>query len=113
MKPQQEELLRRLALNDEAAAAAVLGMDLGAAQGSSLDARTIALARLAALVAVQAPRTSVHWAVDSAFALGVREEEVVDVLRAVAPIVGLARVTSAAPGLALAMGYDVDGLELS
>jgi hypothetical protein len=33
---------------------------------------------------------------------------VVDTLTAVAPSVGLARVVSAAPGLALALGYDID-----
>ena len=35
-------------------------------------------------------------------------QEIVGVLIAVAPTVGLARVVSAAPELALAIGYDVD-----
>jgi alkylhydroperoxidase/carboxymuconolactone decarboxylase family protein YurZ len=104
----QQELLRRLALNDEAAAAASLQTVLAAAGDSSLDARTFALARVAALIAVESPRASVRWAVDSALAAGADDEEIVDVLRAVAPIIGLARVTSAAPGLALALGYDLD-----
>jgi hypothetical protein len=42
-----------------------------------------------------------------AIAAGATEEDVVDVLIAVAPIVGLARVTRAAPEVALALGYDV------
>ena len=41
-------------------------------------------------------------------AQGATEEEIIDVLLAVAPVVGLARLTSAAPELALALGYDVD-----
>ena len=42
-----------------------------------------------------------------AISLGATEEQIIDVLLAVAPVVGLARVTSAAPELALALGYDV------
>ena len=41
-------------------------------------------------------------------AAGASVDEVVGSLIAVAPIVGLARVVSAAPVLALAIGYDVD-----
>ena len=46
--------------------------------------------------------------VDTAIAAGATAEEMVDTLTAVAPTVGLARVVSAAPGLALALGYDID-----
>jgi hypothetical protein len=51
---------------------------------------------------------SYQWAVDAALAGGASEADIVDVLTAVAPILGLARVASAAPELALALGYDVD-----
>jgi hypothetical protein len=39
---------------------------------------------------------------------GATFDEIVGCLIAVAPVVGLARVVSAAPELALALGYDVD-----
>jgi alkylhydroperoxidase/carboxymuconolactone decarboxylase family protein YurZ len=44
-------------------------------------------------------------------AAGASDDDIVDVLTAVAPIVGLARTTAAAPALALALGYDVTGTE--
>ena len=69
-----------------------------------------ALARVAALIAAEASLASYQWAIDAAIAAGATEEDILDVLLAVAPVVGLARVTSAAPELALALGYDVDGL---
>lgn len=39
---------------------------------------------------------------------GATVEEIVGVLIAVAPTVGVARIVSAAPELALAVGYDID-----
>ena len=81
---------------------------IGASAGSSLDAPTFALARVAALIATEAALASYQWAVESALAAGASVREIVDVLVAVAPVVGLARVTSAAPELALALGYDVE-----
>jgi 4-carboxymuconolactone decarboxylase len=46
--------------------------------------------------------------IDQALAAGVEIDEVVATLVAVGPVVGLARVVSAAPELALALGYDLD-----
>ena len=48
---------------------------------------------------------------DRAIEAGATEEEIVGVLVAVAPAVGLARVVSTAPRLALAIGYDIDADE--
>jgi 4-carboxymuconolactone decarboxylase len=73
-----------------------------------LDVRTAALARLAALVALRAAPASYRTCVDVALASGASVDDVVGTLKAVARTVGLARVVSAAPGLALAAGYDVD-----
>jgi alkylhydroperoxidase/carboxymuconolactone decarboxylase family protein YurZ len=41
-------------------------------------------------------------------AAGVTADEIVGALIVVAPLVGLARVTSAAPAIAAALGYDLD-----
>jgi alkylhydroperoxidase family enzyme len=104
----QQELLRRLALSDEAVVAASLKTTLAAPDESSLAAETLALARVAALVTVDSPHACIHWAIDAALAAGAGERQIVDVLVAVAPIIGLARVRSAAPELALVLGYDLD-----
>ncbi len=103
-----KDRLRRLALNDDQFVQAVLGMDLASVEMSGLDAKTHALVRLGALLAVDAAPSSYHGSVEAAFAAGANVDEVVGTVIAIAPSVGLARVVSAAPELALALGYDVD-----
>ena len=66
------------------------------------------LACLAALVAMHAGPTSYQRCVDRALAAGASVDDVIDTLKVVAPTVGLARVVSAVPSLALALGYDID-----
>jgi len=99
-----EEQLRRLSLNDDCAVRAAMGDD---ARASVLDAKTIALVRLAALLSIGATTASCRAAVDNAHAAGATDEELVGVLVAVAPAVGGARLVAAAPTLALAIDYDV------
>jgi alkylhydroperoxidase/carboxymuconolactone decarboxylase family protein YurZ len=109
-----KETLRRLALNDERFVESVLGMELDTADASSLDPKTHALVRLAASVAGDAATCSYQSNVDLAMAAGASVDEIVGILIAVAPAVGLTRVVAAAPALALALGYDVDAaLEMS
>jgi len=103
-----KDTLRSLALNDEQFVASVLGMGHDTIDASSLDPKTHALIRLAASLAVDAAPSSYQSIVQAAQATGATVEELVGCLIAVAPIVGLARVVSAAPELALALGYDVD-----
>jgi 4-carboxymuconolactone decarboxylase len=101
-----EQLLRRLALNDENAVDLVLaggsGADLNPAMASKVDL----LVRLGALVALGAATASLRRTVELARGAGATEDELVGVLVAVAPTVGLARVVAAAPKLAIAIGYD-------
>jgi 4-carboxymuconolactone decarboxylase len=104
-----EELLRRLALNDEKVVRSAVGADsrsLGG--GADLDAKTNALVRLAALLSIGAATSSCRAAVELARASGATDAEIVGVLVAVAPAVGGARVVGAAPRLALAIDYDVE-----
>jgi alkylhydroperoxidase/carboxymuconolactone decarboxylase family protein YurZ len=103
--PEEEELLRRLAMHDEAA---VLSAVLGGSGLEGLDRKTCMLVRLAALISVESSVASYQSVIEIAIAQGATEEEIIDVLLAVAPVVGSARLTSAAPQLALALGYDVD-----
>jgi alkylhydroperoxidase/carboxymuconolactone decarboxylase family protein YurZ len=103
----REDLLRRLALNDERAVETVLHLRVsGPMTGSTLDAKTHALVRLAGVIATGATPASFEWAVATAISTGATDDEVADVLVAIAPVVGLGRVNSAAPDVALALGFD-------
>jgi hypothetical protein len=63
-----EETLSNIAANDERFVEEVLSMHLKNLETSGLDARTHALARLGALVALDAAPASYHWTVGTAFA---------------------------------------------
>ena len=102
-----DELLRRLALNDENAVRAATG----GPSDDALDAKTTALVRLAALLSIGAPAISCRTTVETARAAGASEEEIVGVLVAIGPAVGAARLVDAAPRLALAADYHVEGLD--
>jgi alkylhydroperoxidase/carboxymuconolactone decarboxylase family protein YurZ len=102
-----ERLLRRLALNDEESVGMVLSNDAELAGGPVLRPKVDLLVRLGALVAVGAATASLRRTVQLALAAGATESEIVGVLVAVAPTVGLARVVATAPKLADAIGYDV------
>jgi 4-carboxymuconolactone decarboxylase len=110
VRPEHAELLRRLALNDEAATEATLGTVLCDRGVSGLDARTHALVRVAALIAAESAQASHSWAVDAALAAGASDDDIVDVA-AVAPIVGLARLSTAVPQLAVALDVADDPTE--
>jgi 4-carboxymuconolactone decarboxylase len=79
---------------------------------SSLDGQSLMLARLAALVAVDAPPASYLLNLGPAGETGVDAEQVRGVLAAVAPIVGTARVASAAGNIARALGFAAELAEL-
>ncbi len=106
-----ERLLRRLAVNDEESVGMVLSHQPELAGTAVLRPKVDLLVRLGALVALGAATSSLRAAVDRALDAGATEAEIVGVLIAVAPAVGVARVVSAAPRLALAMGYDIDADE--
>jgi alkylhydroperoxidase/carboxymuconolactone decarboxylase family protein YurZ len=103
----QLELLRRLALNDEAAVRHLMSGHAGAL--ARLDDKTSALVIVAGLVSLAACETSLQTAVDTAHAAGAEDAEIIDVLRTVAPLVGTSRVRATAPRLALALGYELGG----
>ena len=99
--------LRRLALRDDRFIDAVLGEECAHAKLAGIDPRSHALLRIAALIAVDAAPPSYMNAVEAGLDAGATYDEIVGTLMAVMPIVGVARVVSAAPNLALALGYDV------
>ena len=109
MDQRNAELLRRLAINDERALDSVLRMSDDEALATVLSPATQALVRLAAVVAQHPTPESLHWAVAVAQAAGATDDDVVETLVAVAPVIGLARVHWAVPELAAALDCQVDG----
>ena len=74
-------------------------MTADSTNASSLDQRTIALVRIAALVAIQASRAAYELALSGGPAPS--DRDVSGVLIAIAPVVGTARITSATDRLNL------------
>jgi 4-carboxymuconolactone decarboxylase len=99
--------LRRLALRDDRYIESLLADERGSAVLSGMEPRSHALVRVGALIAMDAAPPSYMSAVEAAGEAGVTHEEIVGALIAVLPVVGVARVVSAAPNLGLAIGYDV------
>jgi alkylhydroperoxidase/carboxymuconolactone decarboxylase family protein YurZ len=79
---------------------------------SGLDANQLMAARLAALVAVDAPVSSYLMHLGPAVDAGVTGEQVQNTLVAIAPIVGTPRVASAAAKITEALGIVVIALEV-
>jgi 4-carboxymuconolactone decarboxylase len=106
--------LRRLAVRDDRYIEALLQDDDANATLAGLDQSSYTLARIAALVASNAPPAAYMNSVEAARGAGLSNDEIVGVLIAVLPLVGIARVVSAAPNLGLAVGYDVaEALEVA
>jgi AhpD family alkylhydroperoxidase len=101
-----QETLRRLAIFDEEFAGAGLAPSL--AETSALDAKTVALLQVAVSVAIGSSTVCLEWSTARALAAGATKDEIADVLLAIAPMAGLGRVVSAAPGVATALEYDID-----
>jgi 4-carboxymuconolactone decarboxylase len=102
-----EELLRRLALNDEKALGMVLTRPISDRR-TDLSSKVEILVRLAALLAVGAATPSLREAVGQASAAGATTNEIVGVLVSVGPTIGLASLVVSAPRLAMAIGYDLE-----
>ena len=102
-----QETLRRLAMIDEGFVQDEAGLGLGPVHTSALDPRTAALLQLAVSVAIGAPAVCLQWSAARAMAAGATDDEIADVLLAIAPVTGLGRVVCAAPEVATALGYDV------
>jgi|SRR5947209_1320632 len=103
-----EDLLRRLAFNDEKALSKVLAGRLGNSGETQLSPHVEILVRLAALLAIGAATPLLRETVAQAMAEGVTTSEIVGVLVAVGPAVGLAGLVATAPRLASAIGYDLE-----
>jgi 4-carboxymuconolactone decarboxylase len=106
-KPRFKETLRRLAMIDEGFVEDQAGFGLGLTGTPALDPKTAALLQIAASVAIGSPAVCLQWCAGRALAAGASEDEIADVLLAIAPVAGLGRVVCAAPDMATGLGYDV------
>jgi 4-carboxymuconolactone decarboxylase len=103
-----EDLLRRIALNDEKVVGNVMtgwaDTDSHTELGSTVDL----LVRLGALLAVGAAAPSLREVVEKALAAGVTTDEIVGVLVCVGPTIGVASMVASASKLAVVIGYDLE-----
>lgn len=103
-----EDLLRRVALNDENVLGNVMTRRVGANSGTELDSRVELLVRLGALLALEAAAPSLRDVVEKASAAGVTTNEIVGVLVCVGPTIGVASMVASASRLAAVIGYDLE-----
>ena len=102
-----QENLRRLAMIDDGFIEGQARLGLALDTASALDPKTAALLQLGASVAAGSPGVCLEWSTTRALAAGASEDEIADVLLAIAPVTGLGRIVAAAPEVATALGYDI------
>ena len=64
-------------------------------------------------MAIGSPPVCLEWGTTRALAAGATDDEITGVLLAIAPVAGLGRVNGAVPGVAAALGYDVEAALMS
>ena len=102
-----QDTLAGISAGDMSVLETAVGIREVAMEGTGLDSRTFALVKVAALIAMDAPPVSYAWQVANALDDGASPEDILGVLRAVAPQVGGPRVMAAAPEIMLALGLSL------
>jgi 4-carboxymuconolactone decarboxylase len=102
--PDTHQMLLGISVGDLDILEAGIGLRELSREGTGLDARTFALVKIAALIALDAPPASYAWQIGNAIEDGASPEDILGVLRAVAPQVGLPKVIAAAPEIVLGLG---------
>lgn len=102
--PETEQTLRGLSAGDVDVLESAIGLREVQREAAGLDPRTFALVKIASLIALDAPPASYAWQIGNALEDGATPEDILGVLRAVAPQVGGPRVMAAAPEVMLALG---------
>jgi alkylhydroperoxidase/carboxymuconolactone decarboxylase family protein YurZ len=82
-------------------------MTAASIERSQLDAKTLMLVRIAALASVDAPPISYVMNIGAAGEVGVEAGDVQQVLIGIAPVIGTARVASAAGNMVRALGFAI------
>jgi 4-carboxymuconolactone decarboxylase len=101
------QTLTGIAIGDVDVLDAAIGLRELSRESTGLDPRTFALVKIAALIALDAPPASYGWQIGNALADGASPEDILGVLRAVAPQVGGPKVIAAAPEIMLGLGLDL------
>ena len=99
-----QEAFAGLAVGRAETLESALGLHESPTHATGLDARTYALVKIAALIALDAPPAAYAWHISDAIGAGVSAEEILGVLKAIAPQVGGPRVIAAAPEIMLSLG---------
>jgi 4-carboxymuconolactone decarboxylase len=103
-----EDTLRGVSVGDAPLLERLLKMQLDNLEASGLDPRSYAMVKLATLIAVDAPPASYVAQLAFAREAGVSTDEVIGVLIAAAPQVGIPKVVAAAPEIMLALDLPLD-----
>ncbi|MEU0808187.1 carboxymuconolactone decarboxylase family protein [Streptomyces sp. NPDC005970] len=85
----------------------IAAMTIDSIERCGLDERMLILTRIAALVAMDAPPISYLAHIDPAVKADLTAEQLQDVLVAIAPVVGTARVMAAAGHITKALGFAI------
>jgi hypothetical protein len=86
----------------------IANMTAASIAASSLDARTLMVARIAALVAIGAPPASYMMNLGAASDMDIDADQVRGILTAIAPIVGTARIVAATGNIVRALGFAIE-----
>jgi alkylhydroperoxidase/carboxymuconolactone decarboxylase family protein YurZ len=103
-----EQTLRGVSMGDAPLLERLLAMQLDNLEVSGLDPRTYSLVKIATLIAIDAPPASYVAQVAFAAEAGVTADEIIGVLVAAAPQVGIPKVVAAAPEIMLALDLSLD-----
>jgi len=98
-----EDTLSKIALRDEAY---IYSLSRYGSEGAELDQRTCELIKLGVLIGIEGALPSYVATVQAAQAAGASDAEIVDAVVAVIASAGIVRTSSAAPKVALALGYE-------
>jgi 4-carboxymuconolactone decarboxylase len=99
--------LSGLAMGDVEVLGEALELREAARESSGLDPRSFALVKIAALIALDSPPASYLWQISNAIDAGASPQDILGVLKAVAPQVGGPKAISAAPEIMVALGLSL------
>ncbi len=101
------DMLMSLALGESGLLGEAMEMREQLRADSTLEPKTFALVKIAALVALDAPPASFLFQVRAALDSGATAREILGVLTAIAPQTGMPRVVAAAPEIMIALGLEL------
>jgi alkylhydroperoxidase/carboxymuconolactone decarboxylase family protein YurZ len=101
------ETLSGIAIGDTDILETAVGLREFGREATGLEGRAYSLVKIAALIALDAPPASYAWQIANALEEGATAEDILGVLRAVAPQVGGPRVMAAAPEIMLGLGLSL------